>query len=363
MLRRRFIQKMTMQAIRLHPAPAGSPAYTPSNPAPTSALHLERIPIPTLSSQNQLLIKIKSTTIIRDTLTWPELYVEDKPYPTPGNDLSGTVVRTCSPDSKFETGDEVFGMLPADRPGTWAEYVVANENEVSIKPGGLKWDEAAALPLSGLTAFEMLFVHGGIPIPSNEDAIMNSKRASTQGVGGEKAKKKVLVTGAAGAVGLYIVQLARLAGVHVTAASRSNERNGEILRSLGADEVVEYTELDSSAHAKGYDIILDTVGGATLESSWKWVKDNGHLMSVDSSSWNFVEEHKRAGTARGGVKALWFIVQGGSENLNALARFAGVGLLRIFLLDTYPLSKIREAYDRANGRVTGRGKIIVSLDA
>ncbi|KAL4966155.1 NADP-dependent oxidoreductase [Aspergillus stella-maris] len=353
-----------MQAIRLHPAPAGSALYNPSNPAPTSALHLERIPIPTLSSRNQLLIKIHSTTIIRDTLTWPELYVEDKPYPTPGNDLSGTVVQTYSPDSRFKVGDEVFGMLPADRPGTWAEYVIAYENEVSIKPKALGWDKAAALPLSGLTAFEMLFVHGGIPVPSDEYAIRNWKRESSQGAGQPWEKsKKVLITGAAGAVGLYIIQLARLAGLHVTAASSSSERNGEILRSLGADEVIEYSQLGEPGHAKAYDIILDTVGGTTLSSSWDWVKDNNHLISVDSSSWNFVEEHTKQGIAREGVKALWFIVQGGTENLDVLGRFAGLGLLKVFVLDTYPLNNIQEAYDRANGRVTGRGKIIISLVA
>ncbi|KAL4947277.1 hypothetical protein BDW69DRAFT_178743 [Aspergillus filifer] len=208
----------------------------------------------------------------------------------------------------------------------------------------------------------MVFVNAGIPVPSDEEAIRNWKRESTQCVD-RVGKKKVLVTGAAGAVGLYIIQLARLAGLHVTGGSSSNERNGEILRSLGADEVVEYSQLTSPAHAKAYDIILDTVGGMTLQSSWKCVRDKGHLISVDSSSYNFIGEHEKAGIAREGVKALWFIVQGGSENLDNLARFADLGLLKIFVLDTYPLSKIREAYDRANGRMNGKGKIIISVDA
>ncbi|KAL4941997.1 hypothetical protein BDV06DRAFT_171250 [Aspergillus oleicola] len=355
-----------MQAICLHPAPSGSTPYSPSNPAPTSALHLENIPIPNITTSGQLLIKIHSTTIIRDTLTWPELYVESRPFPIPGNDLSGTVIATYSQgsESKFKPGDEVFGMLPADRPGTWAEYVVAYEHEVSNKPRGLGWHEAAALPLSGMTAFEALFGHGGVPVPSDNEAGRQFKRyAEGNGERDEEGEKKVLITGAAGAVGLYIVQLSRLSGLHVTCATSSNERNREILCSLGADEVVEYTELNAPGQANRYDIILDTVGGTTLESSWSCVKDDGSLISVDSGSFDFVEEQKTRGIAKNGVKALWFIVQGGSDSLDILGRFASLGLLKVFVLDTYPLSKIREAYDRANGRVTGRGKIIVSMGA
>lgn len=341
-----------MQAIRVHPAESGPP-YSPSNPAPSSALHLDSIPIPKPSKAGELLIKIKASTIIRDTLTWPETYSHE--YTIPGNDLAGTVVEVFGEHSKFKPGDEVFGMLAADRPGAWAEYAIATENEVSLKPAKLTWEDAAALPLSGMTAYEALFVHAGVPVPGKDAAVKNSKSSATSG------GKKVLITGAGGAVGAYIVQLARLAGLHVTAATSSNERNAEFLRELGADDTIEYAVLQTKEQKEVYDIVIDTVGGQPLVDSWACIKADGSLVTVDSSSFNFVEEHTKRGIRREGIKALFFIIEGGPASLNALAEFAGLGILRVFVLDSYPLAKAREAYDRANGRLTGRGKIILSV--
>lgn len=343
-----------MQAIRLHPAQAGPP-YSPSNPAPSSALHLDTVPIPKPSKTGELLIRIKASTIIRDTLTWPETYSHD--YLISGNDLSGTVVEVFDEqNSKFKPGDEVFGMLAADRPGAWAEYAIATENEVSLKPAKLAWEDAAALPLSGMTAYEALFVHAGVPVPERDAAVQNSR-----GHNPRNEAKKVLITGAGGAVGAYIVQLARLAGLHVTAATSSNERNAEFLRGLGADDTIEYAALQTEGQKGFYDIVIDTVGGQPLADAWACIKAGGSLITVDSSSFNFVEEHTKRGIRREGIKALFFIVEGGAASLNALAEFANLGLLQVFVLDSYPLAKAREAYDRANGRLTGRGKIILSV--
>ncbi|OJI98875.1 hypothetical protein ASPVEDRAFT_485454 [Aspergillus versicolor CBS 583.65] len=341
-----------MQAIRLHPA-EGVPPYSPSNPAPSSALHLDTIPVPKPSKVGELLIKVKASTIIRDTLTWPETYSHE--YTIPGNDLAGTVVEVFGENSKFKPGDDVFGMLAADRPGAWAEYAIATESEVSLKPAKLTWEDAAALPLSGMTACEALFVHAGVPVPGKDVAVKNSKSSATSG------SKKVLITGAGGAVGAYIVQLARLAGLHVTGATSSNERNAEFLRGLGADDTIEYAVLQTKEQKEAYDIIIDTVGGQPLVDAWACIKADGALVTVDSSSFNFLEEHTKRGIRREGIKALFFIIEGGPASLNALAEFADLGLLRVFVLDSYPLAKAREAYDRANGRLTGRGKIILSV--
>ncbi|KAL4883175.1 hypothetical protein BJY04DRAFT_185002 [Aspergillus karnatakaensis] len=338
----------TMRSVRLHPAPEGTPAYTPSNPAPTTALHLDTIPTPQPSAPGELLVKVQSTTIVRDTLTWPELYTRD--YFTPGNDVSGTVVEVFSPDSKFSVGDEVYGMTGAERCGTWAEYAIALESEVAIKPKGFSWEEAAAVPLSGMTALEA-FLHAGVEFPSDGDV------KKVEG----NAAKRVLVTGAGGAVGVYVVQLGNILGLHVTAATSSNERNAEFLKGLGADETIEYSSLTTEAHKDVYDIIIDTIGGQPLVDSWGCVKSGGVLVTVDSSSFGFVEEHKKSGIAKDGVKALFFIVEGGSKHLDILAQLADQGLLQVFVLDSYPMEKVWEAYERANGRLTGRGKILLSV--
>ncbi|KAL4909551.1 hypothetical protein BDW74DRAFT_146785 [Aspergillus multicolor] len=345
----------TMNAIRIRPSPPGEPPYSATNPAPASALNLDNIPIPKPSAPGELLVKVKASTIVRDTLTWPESYRRE--YITPGNDLSGTVTEIYDGSSKFKVGDEILGMLPADRPGAWAEYVIVRDDEIALKPSTLSWEEAAAMPLSALTAFEALFVHGGVPVPSDEEALRNSRRERAD----TDEKRKVLITGAAGAVGMYVVQLARLAGLHVTAATSSNKRNAQFLHELGADDTIEYATFQAPGHQDTYDIVIDTVGGQPLISSWTCVKEGGALITVDSSSFDFVEEHKRQGIAREDICALFFIVEGGPGRLEALANFAEMGLLKIFVLDVYPLQRAREAYERTSGRVEGRGKIILFI--
>ncbi|KAJ5894176.1 zinc-containing alcohol dehydrogenase [Penicillium taxi] len=337
-----------MQAIRVHPAPTSSTAYSPTNPAPTSALHIDRIPIQHPKKTGELLIRINATTVVRDMLTWPETYQLE--YSIPGNDFSGTVVEVFSDDSSsaFKPGDEVFGMANANRGSTWAEYSIILENEVALKPKALGWEQAAALPLSAQTAYEALFDHAGVPLPEG------GKPSST-----EEQNKKILITGAAGGVGLYLVQLAASAGLHVVAATSSNDRNSELLQSLGADEAIEYGDLGSKGGV--FNIIIDTVGGDLLARCWDYVEESGSLISVDSASFNFVEEHRKRGLVKAGVKALFFIVEGSSKVLHDLAVLVDRGDLRSFVARSFPLAQVREAYDYANGRFSGRGKIVITM--
>lgn len=343
-----------MQAIRVHPSQPPSPPYTPSNPAPSTSLHLDKVPIPSPKEPGTLLIRIKASTIIRDMLTWPETYAH--PYAIPGNDFAGTVVEvvpTPGGESAFQVGDEVFGMVHADRPSTWAEYAVVLESEVARKPRAVGWEGAAALPLSGMTGFEALFEHGGLDLPDWGESPSVEKK--------EEKEKEVLITGAAGGVGIYLVQLAAAAaaGVRVTAASSSNARNGEFLRELGAHEVIEYSALEGVTGR--FDVIIDTVGGETLAKCWEYVRDGGSLISVDSASFDFVEEHRKKGIARDGVKALFFIVRGSSRALSVLGELVDRGLLKAFVAGSYPIGRVREAYNFANGRYTGRGKVVLTL--
>ncbi|KAI7975602.1 hypothetical protein EIK77_005968 [Talaromyces pinophilus] len=345
-----------MQAVRLHPAPASSDAYSPSNPAPSSALHLDKdVPIPKLSKPGELLVRVRATTVIRDMLTWPETYAHD--YPILGNDLSGVVVETYSQQSSFKPGDEIFGMTDGDRPCTWAEYCIVMEDEVALKPKGLAWDAAAAMPLSAMTAYEALYDHAGISVPALEDISRPGGRRSQT----SEHKQRLLITGAAGAVGLYLVQLASVSDVYTVAATSSNARNKEFLQTLGADETVEYSDL-LSGNKKSFDVIIDTVGGSTLSGCWENIKEGGTIISVDSASYDFVADHQKRSLSKEGVKALWFIVKGGRRVLGFLAQLAEMDMLRPFVLQTYPLSEVRQAYDHTNGRYSGRGKVILTIN-
>ncbi|PYH78760.1 NAD(P)-binding protein [Aspergillus uvarum CBS 121591] len=368
-----------MQAIRLHPAPPTSPnPYSPTNPAPATALHLDaQIPIPKPSRPGEFLIRVHATTIVRDMLTWPETYHHD--YAIPGNDFAGTVLEvydsssssSSSSSSAFHPGDEVLGMTHADRAAAWAEYTVATAEELIRKPAGWSWAAAAGLPLSALTAYEALFVHAGVVArPSIEDAVRSvaSKKlrisSNPQSVSGgdepDAPQVRILVTGAAGAVGIHLVQLASaVATVHVVAATSSDARNREFLRGLGADETVEYAGLETMAQQAGFDVVVDAVGGELLARCWGYVKEGGALISVDSGSFDFVERHKERGIGREDVRARFFIVAGGGEELRWLAGLAGAGALVSLVNRTYPFERVREAYDFANGRSEGRGKVVL----
>ncbi|PYH44582.1 NADP-dependent oxidoreductase [Aspergillus saccharolyticus JOP 1030-1] len=354
-----------MQAIRLHPAPPSHPAYSPTNPAPTSALRLDHaIPIPKPTRPDELLIHVHATTIVRDMLTWPETYRHE--YTIPGNDLAGTVVEVF--DSKdtvsgaYQPGDEVFGMSPADRAATWAEYTVVRTGEIAHKPTGLGWAQAAGLPLSAQTAYEALFVHAGIGVPSLGDAIHNlkkKKKEKDEAAHKLPAKQKLLITGASGAVGIHLVQLAAAAGgLYVVAATSSDARNREFLVDLGADETVEYASLDT--RAAEFDSVVDAVGGEVLARCWDYVKpDGGVLVSVDSSSFDFVERHAQRGIRREGVRALFFIVEGSAEALRFVAGLAEDGGLVSLVNRIFAFEEIQEAYELGNGRSEGRGKVVL----
>ncbi|CAI7598186.1 unnamed protein product [Penicillium glandicola] len=340
-----------MQAIRVHPAPPTTTPYSPTNPAPTTSLHNDIIPIPTPTAPNQLLIQIKATTIIRDMLTWPETY--HQPYTILGHDFSGTVVST-SATSTLKPGAAVFGMTSATRGSTWASYALVTTEEVARKPANLSWEEAAALPLSAQTAYEALFVHAGLPSPlsgraQSEPQCQQEKEDHHTG----DLQKRVLVTGAAGGVGVFLVQLAACVGVHVVAACRDPGRDGGFLEELGAREVVGYEDLKEEGR---FDVVVDTVGGEVLERCWGFVKEGGVLVSVDSGSFDFVEVHEKRGLRRDGVKALFFIVEGSAEALGVLSELTARGKLRSFVAATFGIDLVREAYDYANGRFDGRGK-------
>src|ERR1700742_4187154 len=209
-----------MDAIRLHPNEAGpSSPYSEVNPAPSAALIFDHeVPVPQPQQPGELLVRVEATTVVRDALTWPETY--RKEYNILGNDFSGTVVSVGGDlrHSRFKPGDEVYGMAAASRAGTWAEYAVVSAEEACLKPRSLTWAEAAAVPLSALTAYQALFEKARIVPPdfSNTHEILGSRDGN-----GRVKKGRLLVNGAAGCVGIYAVQLASLAGLYVVAATRS----------------------------------------------------------------------------------------------------------------------------------------------
>ena len=188
----------TMQALRLHP---------------DSTLHYEAAPVPGPSS-TQILVRVSATAITRSELTWGATL--SRPLAIPGHDVSGAVVLAPS-SSKFKPGDEVFGLLAFNCNGAAAEYAIALEEELCLKPRSLSHEQAAAVPLSALTAWQALFEHGAL-----------------------KAGTRLLVTAAAGGVGSIAVQLAKSKGAYVIGTCSA--KNADSMRQLGVDMVLDYAD-------------------------------------------------------------------------------------------------------------------------
>ncbi|KAK7414220.1 hypothetical protein QQX98_006915 [Neonectria punicea] len=317
-----------MRAVRIHPAGSGTTPFSPSNPAPSSSLVLDqdvRMPQP---EPGQVLVRVHAAAVTRDELKWPESYRED--FHILGYDFSG-VVDSVRGVETFKPGDEVFAM-----------YVVVDAHELALKPKTLDWAEAATVPMSVLTAWQALFVKGGIPAPDFITPIETDVHSW------------VLVTGATGAVGSYILRLATLAGWCVIAATSSKTRNKEFLLRSNAAEVIDYSEIKH----RSFDIIIDTVGGEALANAWSSISDNGTLVSVDSSSFAFADNPP---AGKEGVKAIFFVVEPSGTQLSMISWVLERGLLSPLLADTFPFAEARAAYERANGRTDRRGKVALMV--
>jgi NADPH:quinone reductase-like Zn-dependent oxidoreductase len=328
-----------MKAVRVQYKTHDGRTYTAADPAPTSAILITDVAIPKSLQPGKLIIQMKATTVIRDSLTWPELYTD--PPAHMGNDFAGIVAEVHPDEREFKPGDEVYGMTHADRGGTWAEYAVVTTEEANLKPESLSWTEAAALPLSALTADQALFVHARLDVEVQQ-------------------AKRVLVTGAAGGVGMFVVAFAAAAGHHVVASTSSNARNEEFVRSMGAAEVVEYDQFDSQDK---FDVVIDTVGGEVLASCWKTVRNDGYLISVDSASWNFVEEHRKNGLSTGkeSVHAKFFIVEPSRDSMKRISAAVETKGIKGLVAKTMPFDQAPEAYELSATRGYGRGKIVIVL--
>jgi NADPH:quinone reductase-like Zn-dependent oxidoreductase len=191
------------------------------------------------------------------------------PYPLPlilGNDLAGVVVQVGSSVRRFKVGDEVYARPDKDRIGTFAECIAVNEDDLALKPKALTMEEAASIPLVGLTAWQALV-----------------ERAKL------KSGQKVLIHAGSGGVGTFAIQLAKHLGA--TVATTTSTANIEWVKSLGADIVVDYKKDDFEKILNGYDVVLNSLGKDTLEKSLRVLKPGGTLISISGPpDLDFAEE-------------------------------------------------------------------------
>jgi NADPH:quinone reductase-like Zn-dependent oxidoreductase len=306
---------------------------------------LAQIRIPEVAD-NQVLIRVHAAGLDRGTwhLMVGQPYVlrlalgfRKPKNPVPGLDLAGTVVSVGSAVSKFSPGEEVFGTGH----GSFAECTVAPEDQLARKPRGLSFEQAAVVPVSGLTALHAL-----------------------TDVGSVEAGQRVLIIGASGGVGSYAVQLAKALGAEVTGVSSTAKL--DLVRSLGADHVIDYTQEDFADGAERYDLILDIAGNPTLSRLRRVLTPSGTAVIVGG---------EQGGRLTGGLdrqfravalslfvrqRLTFFVSKERGSDLERLTEFIEAGKLMPSIDQIFALDKVPEAMRHiAGGKV--RGKIAVTI--
>lgn len=259
------------------------------------------------------------------------------PKNRPGIDVAGRVAAVGANVTRFQPGDEVFGVGT----GAFAEYACAREDKLAPKPANITFEQAAVVPVSACTA-----LHG------------------LRDVGQVQAGQKVLVIGAGGGVGTFAVQLAKAFGAHVTGVCSTSKT--DLVRSIGADEVVDYTREDFADKAGRYDLILDSAGGRPLPHLRRALAPKGTLVIVGSEE----EGQWVAGTGRP-LRALMlspFVSQRlrglmsteHTEDLQCLSELIEAGKVTPIIDTTYPLGEVPEAIRQLRSRqVAGKAAITV----
>ena len=268
-----------------------------------------------------VLVEVHAAAITFDELGWDETWTRDGKDRTPiipSHEFSGVIP---------QTGEEVYGLVPFDRDGAAAEYVSVPASQIATKPAHLSHVEAAALPLPALTAQQAL------------------DRA------GVTAGERVLVHGAAGAVGGYATQMAAALGAHVTATAVSGI---DYVRELGADTVIDVRTEAFDAEAGAYDVVIDTVSGETLDRSYAVLRRGGHLVTLQT-------QPDQAQADRYGVTAIFFIVATDSDELAKLARLVDGQGLRVTIARTFPLADGRAAYASRSAPHRKPGKTVLTV--
>jgi NADPH2:quinone reductase len=253
----------------------------------------------------------------------------------PGWDVAGVVEEIGESTARFRKGDKVWAYVrkPVVQWGTYADFVAVPEDHVALMPSAYLFEEAAAVPLAALTAYQALF------------SIARLEKGVT-----------VLVHAAAGGVGHFAVQLAARAGARVLGTARSD--NHSFVLELGADRVVDYHEEDFRDAVRrlcpeGVDVVLDAVGGDTQSRSLEVLKERGILVSI-------VGEPDADKAAERGVRARWMFVEPDGEQLAILAREIDRGRLRVHVGSMFPLADAARAHEESRaGHV--RGKLVLTL--
>ena len=280
--------------------------------------------------EGEVLVRVHAAGVTPTELSWVPTWTtrtgEPRPLPViPGHEFSGEVAALGAGVMDVGVGDLVYGLNDWYGDGAQAEYCLARVGDFAAKPAGVDHVHAATTPISALTAWQGLIERGRLV-----------------------AGQRVLIHGAAGAVGSFAAQLARWRGARVTGtAARSNL---DFVRGLGADEVIDYRAARFEDVVRDVDVVFDTVGGETLERSWAVLKPGGTLVTIAASSERTADERTRAA---------FFIVEPSRSQLEEIAWLIDSGAIRPIVGSVFPLAEARQAYLQK----PARGKVVLQVVA
>jgi NADPH:quinone reductase-like Zn-dependent oxidoreductase len=313
--------------------------------APLDVLSLQEVETPAVGD-GDVLVKVRAAGVhIGDWLVGSGLpymirlgYGLTKPKNrVPGMEFAGVIETVGKNVDQFQPGDEVFGFSNA---GAFAEYVSVSQDSLALKPANATFEQAAALPISGFTAIQAIRDKGQV-----------------------EEGQRVLVIGASGGVGTYAVQVAKAYGAEVTGVCST--RNVDMVRSIGADHVVDYTQTDITEGEQQYDVILDTAGNRSLSDLRRALTPTGTLVIVGGSGGPWLMGVGRSLNALAlspftGQNLTMFLSKTTKEDLTALAELVDSGDVVPVIDGSYALAETPQALTHVGERHT-RGKTVITV--
>jgi len=308
-------------------------------------LQIKEVEKPT-PKDNEVLIRIYATTVtkydcwVRSSTAPPGFKLMSriasgirKPKkPIIGMELAGEIKAVGKDVKLFKKGDQVYGISLANM-GTYAEYICLPENLLAIKPANMTFEEAAAVPYGALTALHFLKM------------------------GNIQSEQKVLVFGASGGIGTYAVQLAKIFGAEVTGVCSTKKI--DLVKSLGADKVIDYTKEDFTKRDEVYDVIFDTIGKSSVSGSRRSLKKEGFYIFTTFGLPKLLRLLWLKLTSK--KKVIFGIVESKSEDLIYLKELIEAEKLKSVIDKRYPLEQIAEAHSYVE---TGqkKGQVVITID-
>ncbi len=293
-------------------------------------MQLEEVPKPQPGA-DEVLIKVRAASVnpVDYKIRSGEFKSIDMMMPlTLGRDISGTVESVGRDVADLKIGDEVYALLDRKH-GGYAEFVVTTCEGVALKPASIDHVHAAAVPLAATTAWQGLFDHGRL-----------------------KEGERVLIHGAAGGVGHFAVQFAKDHGAHVIATARAED--GDLLRELGADEIIDSKGERFEERTHDIDLVLDLVAGEIQQRSWKALKEGGRIVST-------LQLPSQVEAARHHAEGEAFMAEPNHDELTEIGRLIDAGRVRVVVQQILPLYEVRRAHEHMEHDHV-RGKMVLAID-